>query len=97
MDKSRWQFEEEFKRQYSIPLTDSDVFIKEIAWKFWQASRESLKVELPKPKIKHHQLRELVNAARDTAVKYQGCQCLRSALTTALKDSLINNGVEVDG
>ncbi|MEY0094569.1 hypothetical protein AB7W34_16200 [Providencia rettgeri] len=51
MDKSRQQFEEEFKRRYSIPLTDSDVFIKEIAWKFWQASRESLEIELPEPFI----------------------------------------------
>ncbi|MEX6398997.1 hypothetical protein AB6E88_20045 [Providencia hangzhouensis] len=50
MDKSRQQFEEEFKRRYSIPLTDSDVFIKEIAWKFWQASRESLEIELPQRK-----------------------------------------------
>ena len=51
MDKSRQQFEEEFKKQYPIPLTDSDVFIKEIAFKFWQASRESLEVELPEPFI----------------------------------------------
>ena len=59
MDKSRQQFEEEFKKQYPIPLTDSDVFIKEIAFKFWQASRESLinnlepvgQVELPEPFI----------------------------------------------
>lgn len=49
MDKSRQQFEEEFKRRYPIPLTDSDVFIKEIAFKFWQASRESLEIELPEP------------------------------------------------
>ncbi|WP_273804145.1 hypothetical protein [Providencia rettgeri] len=42
MDKSRQQFEEEFRKQYPIPLTDSDVFIKEIAFKFWRASRESL-------------------------------------------------------
>ncbi|MEY0076250.1 hypothetical protein AB7W43_06565 [Providencia rettgeri] len=52
MDKSRQQFEEEFKRRYSIPLTDSDVFIKEIAWKFWQASRESLEKERDEA-IKH--------------------------------------------
>lgn len=50
MDKSRQQFEEEFKKQYPIPLTDSDMFIKEIAFKFWQASRESLEIELPDSK-----------------------------------------------
>ncbi|WP_272694723.1 hypothetical protein [Providencia sp. PROV144] len=47
MDKSRQQFEEEFRKQYPIQLTDSDVFIKEIAFRFWQASRESLINNLP--------------------------------------------------
>lgn len=43
MDISRQQFEEEFKKQYPIKLTDSDIHIKEIAFKFWQASRYIMK------------------------------------------------------
>lgn len=43
MDISRQQFEEEFKKQYPIKLTDSDIHIKEIAFKFWQASRDAMK------------------------------------------------------
>lgn len=95
MDKSRQQFEEWVADNAYLFMHINLAYHEAALYKLWQASRDSLKVELPKPKIKHHQLRELVNAARDTAVKYQGCQCLRSALTTALKDSLINNGVEV--
>ncbi|HGM9784381.1 TPA: hypothetical protein ACKRDA_001415 [Proteus mirabilis] len=56
----------------------------------WQASRESAE-----PEIKHHQLRELVNTARDTAIKYQGCQCLRSALEASIRNSLTSNGVKI--
>lgn len=43
MDISQQQFEEEFKKQYPIKLTDSDIHIKEIAFKFWQASRNIMK------------------------------------------------------
>ncbi|EPS1557837.1 hypothetical protein ACVB0D_003958 [Proteus mirabilis] len=61
-----------------------------VMWMVWEASRESAE-----PEIKHHQLRELVNTARDTAIKYQGCQCLRSALSKAIRNSLICNGVKI--
>lgn len=81
MDKSRQQFEEWRSKNKSSTINLFDV---------WQASRESAE-----PEIKHHQLRELVNTARDTAIKYQGCQCLRSALSTAIKHSLICNGVKI--
>ncbi|GAA5261212.1 MULTISPECIES: hypothetical protein [Morganellaceae] len=81
MDKSRQQFEEWRSKNKSSTINLFDV---------WQASRESAE-----PEIKHHQLRELVNTARDTAIKYQGCQCLRSALSTAIRHSLICNGVKI--
>ncbi|HGN2032043.1 TPA: hypothetical protein ACKRXS_003018 [Proteus mirabilis] len=81
MDKSRQQFEEWRSKNKSSTINLFDV---------WQASRESAE-----PEIKHHQLRELVNTARDTAIKYQGCQCLRSALSTAIRHSLISNGVKI--
>ncbi|MDF7389517.1 hypothetical protein NFF72_12300 [Proteus mirabilis] len=81
MDKSRQQFEEWRSKNKSSTINLFDV---------WQASRESAE-----PEIKHHQLRELVNTARDTAIKYKGCQCLRSALSTAIRHSLISNGVKI--
>ncbi|HBC5065018.1 hypothetical protein PAK37_10020 [Proteus mirabilis] len=81
MDKSRQQFEEWRSKNKSSTINLFDV---------WQASRENAE-----PEIKHHQLRELVNTARDTAIKYQGCQCLRSALSTAIRHSLICNGVKI--
>ncbi|HCT2305060.1 TPA: hypothetical protein OTQ99_002128 [Proteus mirabilis] len=81
MDKSRQQFEEWRSKNKSSTINLFDV---------WQASRESAE-----PEIKHHQLRELVNTARDIAIKYQGCQCLRSALSTAIRHSLICNGVKI--
>ncbi|QKV33533.1 hypothetical protein [Proteus mirabilis] len=81
MDKSRQQFEGWCSKNKSSTINLFDV---------WQASRESAE-----PEIKHHQLRELVNTARDTAIKYQWCQCLRSALSTAIRNSLISNGVKI--
>lgn len=57
MDKSRQQFEEEFKKRVELPT--SDIFkinddtgeyyymTPRQAWYWWQASRESLKIELP--------------------------------------------------
>ncbi|VEB71682.1 Uncharacterised protein [Providencia rustigianii] len=94
MDKSRQQFEEWFKKEY--PLIESQPentllqSVKRQCFKAWQASRKN-----HEPEIKHHQLRELVNTARDTAIKYQGCQWLRSALATAIKNNLISNGVKI--
>ncbi|EMH0132410.1 TPA: hypothetical protein ACKRXS_002220 [Proteus mirabilis] len=81
MDKSRQQFEEWRSKNKSSTINLFDL---------WQASRESAE-----PEIKHHQLRELVNTARDTAIKYQGCQCLRSALETSIRNNLISNGVKI--
>ncbi|HGN0185084.1 TPA: hypothetical protein ACKRGL_003341 [Proteus mirabilis] len=101
MDKSRQQFEEAIK-QLSDPsefesklkranngLNYADQYV-DLMWISWQASRENAE-----PEIKHHQLRELVNTARDTAIKYQGCQCLRSALEASIRHSLICNGVKI--
>ncbi|ENZ1184325.1 hypothetical protein ACDV99_11070 [Proteus mirabilis] len=81
MDKSRQKFEEWRSKNKSSTINLFDV---------WQASRESAE-----PEIKHHQLRELVNTARDTAIKYQGCQCLRSALEASIRNSLTSNGVKI--
>ncbi|AND12545.1 hypothetical protein [Proteus mirabilis] len=81
MDKSRQQFEEWRSKNKSSTINLFDV---------WQASRENAE-----PEIKHHQLRELVNTARDTAIKYQGCQCLRSALEASIRNSLTSNGVKI--
>ncbi|MGG4677936.1 hypothetical protein [Providencia huashanensis] len=57
MDKSRQQFEEEFKDCNSLDVDDpfriwdeiNDYYYLETrqAWFWWQASRESLEVELP--------------------------------------------------
>ncbi|HGN0214611.1 TPA: hypothetical protein ACKRGW_000448 [Proteus mirabilis] len=81
MDTSRQQFEEWRSKNKSSTINLFDV---------WQASRENAE-----PEIKHHQLRELVNTARDTAIKYQGCQCLRSALEASIRNSLTSNGVKI--
>ena len=35
----------------------------------------------PVPEIKDHQIREMVTEITDTATKYQGCQCLRDAIS----------------
>ncbi|NIA74642.1 hypothetical protein HBA43_06315 [Providencia rettgeri] len=59
MDKSRQQFEESISNIYNIPegnfsqyrnsfgYMDCMIWLNE-SWKIWQASRESLEVELPK-------------------------------------------------
>ncbi|MBI6392079.1 hypothetical protein JEP19_10900 [Proteus mirabilis] len=86
MDKSRQQFEE-FISKGDYPWVKG---IIPVMWMVWEASRESAE-----PEIKHHQLRELVNTTRDTAIKYQGCQCLRSALETSIRNSLTSNGVKI--
>ncbi|EPL6277050.1 TPA: hypothetical protein SMP19_000982 [Proteus mirabilis] len=86
MDKSRQQFEEWINKNHP----KCSEYHKDIRLEAWQASRESAE-----PEIKHHQLRELVNTARDTAIKYQGCQCLRSALEVSIRNSLTSNGVKI--
>lgn len=53
MDKSRQQFEEEYKKQFPYsPNSVMDENIKDELWKFWQASRESLEKERDEA-IKH--------------------------------------------
>lgn len=101
MDKSRQQFEEALKNGFNTKHLSLELQREngcgtyrwgetERCWEMWQASRESAE-----PEIKHHQLRELVNTARDTAIKYQGCQCLRSALEVSIRNSLTSNGVKI--
>lgn len=61
MDKSRQQFEEEFRKHSTLDKDDifkidseSDDYYylaTRQAWYWWQASRESLEVELPEPFI----------------------------------------------
>ncbi|WP_272694428.1 hypothetical protein [Providencia sp. PROV036] len=53
MDKSRQQFEAWFIRKYNIPehVMNLSPIKVEIAWEAWQASRESLEIELPEPFI----------------------------------------------
>ncbi|HEK0687811.1 MAG: hypothetical protein ACLTQE_16055 [Proteus mirabilis] len=101
MDKSRKKFEEfikfhmddaEINNKFETAnngLNYADQYV-DLMWITWQASRESAE-----PEIKHHQLREIVNTSRDTAIKYQGCQCLRSALEASIRNSLISNGVKI--
>lgn len=50
MDKSRQQFEEEFKKRVELP----SYMTPRQAWYWWQASRESLEVELPSDVITGH-------------------------------------------
>lgn len=44
---------------------------------------------------KFHSLGTDEQEARETAIKYQGCQCLRSALEASIRHSLICNGVKI--
>ncbi|NIH23438.1 hypothetical protein HBM99_13920 [Providencia heimbachae] len=49
MDKSRQQFEEWFDNGYACSKLDEKLIkaIENVLWDVWQASRESLEVELP--------------------------------------------------
>lgn len=53
MDKSRQQFEEWFKKEYETTMKDRDdeliKFVSDQLFIVWQASRESLEIELPQP------------------------------------------------
>ncbi len=59
MDKSRQQFEEEYRKHSTLDEVDifkidseSDDYYylaTRWAWRWWQASRESLEIELPEP------------------------------------------------
>ncbi|MEQ5536302.1 hypothetical protein ABN309_05675 [Providencia rettgeri] len=52
MDKSRQQFEEWFNNGYACSKLDEKLIkaIENVLWDVWQASRESLEVELPDSK-----------------------------------------------
>lgn len=49
MDKSRQQFEEWFDNGYACSKLDEKLIkaIENVLWDVWQASRESLEIELP--------------------------------------------------
>lgn len=53
MDKSRQQFEEWFNDEYKTTMKDYDEplveFVRKQLFTVWQASRESLEIELPEP------------------------------------------------
>lgn len=61
MDKSRQQFEEEYRKRSTLDEVDIFKIDSEYgdyhylptrwAWRWWQASRESLEIELPEPFI----------------------------------------------
>ncbi|CAG9416383.1 hypothetical protein [Providencia alcalifaciens] len=91
MDKSRQQFEEEFKKRVELPT--SDIFkinddtceyyymAPRQAWYWWQASRESLEIELP-----------------DASDSDSGCPNYHDGYNTAMGrtyDELISNGVKI--
>ena len=80
-DKSKQQFEKWRSKNKSSTINLFDV---------WQASRESAESQ-----IKPHQFSQLVNDAKDAAIKYKDCQCLRDALSRVMRESLISNGVKI--
>ncbi|WP_207951512.1 hypothetical protein, partial [Providencia rettgeri] len=83
-------FNDEYKttmKHYDEPLVE---FVMKQLFIVWQASRESLESQ-----IKPHQFSQLVNDAKDAAIKYKDHQCLRDALSRVMKESLISNGVKI--
>ncbi|WP_427189578.1 hypothetical protein [Proteus mirabilis] len=89
MDKSRQQFEEEFKDCNSLDVDDpfriwdeiNDYYYLETrqAWFWWQASRESLEVELPyKHQPKFYSYEDGINTGLNMC-----------------RDILISNGVKI--
>lgn len=54
MDKSRQQFEEWVEAHYGAKSEEYDEVIENVLWDVWQASRESLEVELPENKSDPH-------------------------------------------
>lgn len=100
MNKSRQQFEEEFRENNNLDTDMPFIIWDEIgdyyyletrqAWHWWQASRESVESQ-----IKSHQFSQLVNDTKYTAIKYKDYQCLRDALSRVMRDSLIGYGVKI--
>ncbi|MEQ5183128.1 hypothetical protein ABN222_01205 [Providencia alcalifaciens] len=89
MDKSRQQFEEEFRKHSTLDKVDifkidseSDDYYylaTRWAWRWWQASRESLEVELPyKHQPKFYSYEDGVNTGLNIC-----------------RDILISNGVKI--
>ncbi|MGX2016488.1 hypothetical protein [Providencia huashanensis] len=93
MDKSRKQFEEEFKKRVELPT--SDIFkinddtgeyyymTPRQAWYWWQASRESLDVELPDK----YTLEYMQDDLSDSECDFFKCD--------DIKNELLSNGVKI--
>lgn len=82
MDKSREQFEEKFYSKFNFELNNKGnyrYFSTNIAWEAWQASRESLEVELPyKHQPKFYSYEDGINTGLNMC-----------------RDILISNGVKI--
>ncbi|MCG5275792.1 hypothetical protein [Providencia rettgeri] len=95
MDKSRQQFEEEYRKHSTLDEVDifkidseSDDYYylaTRWAWRWWQASRESLEVELPK--------KCNTSIAGDTKTKYY-FNGINEGVDKC-KQILISNGVKI--
>lgn len=93
MEKSRLQFEEEFKKRVELPT--SDIFkinddtgeyyymTPRQAWYWWQASRESLDVELPDK----YTLEYMQDDLSDSECDFFKCD--------DIKNELLSNGVKI--
>lgn len=86
MDKSRQKFEEWFNNGYACSKLDEKIIkaIENVLWDVWQASRESLEVELPNKET----------AGDDATFE----ECLSDGYNNAIDDFkqiLISNGVKV--
>lgn len=85
MEKSRQQFEElAIKKGLSLEVFNGDYnwLNTRLAWKFWQASRESLEVELPR---KH-----------DEADEYDYYAIGYNSAIDKVKSVLIEDGVKIE-
>ncbi|WP_049005626.1 hypothetical protein [Enterobacter cloacae] len=65
MDESRKQFDEAYERmQYDHFGSNRD-----FAWKFWQASRTAIEIELPMKKAEHAPHQSVFNSGIDASAK----------------------------
>ncbi|HGN1205756.1 TPA: hypothetical protein ACKRPP_001174 [Proteus mirabilis] len=88
MDKSRQQFEKKFYNKFNFELTSKGnyrYFSTNIAWEAWQASRESLEVELPDKQ-----------PAGDDATFEDGLIDGHNSVIDDFKQILISNGVKIN-
>ncbi|MEZ2894602.1 hypothetical protein [Providencia rettgeri] len=86
IDKSRQQFEGEFTKRFPYSSDGAlDLTIKESFWAFWQASRESLEIELPK--------KCNISIGGDVKTKYY-FNGINEGITKC-QDVLISNGVKI--